>query len=567
MKKTNIFLLLFFLAAFLNASQLKAVKTNISATATIYTKSCNNPLDSVTVTLTAEFSPFNVYTEISDTNGVAMFDGLDEGLYTISGSKFRYNTTELNSISVGNGFSMDLQLSEKAYPVRNFKVDPLSSLATWDAPRITALSLEGFEDTAFPPQGWETMGNNSINWHRNDTLIGNIPEWDSHYAECNYYVSGKSSREHHYLITPPVDLRESNNYQMNFDRFISTEYEMGRLEYTLDNGATWVVLTVFPPSLEWKPDDCPLTPLSGEDGYSNIRFAFDYEGDYYSYGMAVDNVEIVGDTAAVVSYDLFLNDVLVATLPPDQTSYTFKDLVYGENYTAKIRANYSCNVSEPVTYVWQSTYLYPPRNVSDGYVYNTKDVPVYWSPPAKCTPDSLFVNPEGGDGSPDRNQWDLQFSWSPQYNDGENGIESDGNFIYTSKWNGNRFSKYTLDGVWIEDFTIDGVSHIRDMAYDGTYFYGGAVDYTVYKMDFDNHTLINTFQAPVKVRAIAYNNSDQTFYASNLGPDIYEFTADGTTVSSFTVNEVTNAYGMAYDNCSFNGPFLWLYNQGENNLV
>ena len=76
-----------------------------------------------------------------------------------------------------------------------------------------------------------------------------------------------------------------------------------------------------------------------------------------------------------------------------------------------------------------------------------------------------------------RDTWDLQFSFPTAIP--EAGGETDGNFIYTAGWNTSDFYKYDLDGNLLETFTIAGVSSIRDMAYDGQYFYGGAAATTI----------------------------------------------------------------------------------------
>ena len=44
-------------------------------------------------------------------------------------------------------------------------------------------------------------------------------------------------------------------------------------------------------------------------------------------------------------------------------------------------------------------------------------------------------------------QFDLQFDWPVGIGGGEAGIETNGNYIYTSKWNGSgEYYKYQMDG-------------------------------------------------------------------------------------------------------------------------
>ncbi|MBT4576497.1 MAG: lamin tail domain-containing protein, partial [Candidatus Cloacimonetes bacterium] len=63
--------------------------------------------------------------------------------------------------------------------------------------------------------------------------------------------------------------------------------------------------------------------------------------------------------------------------------------------------------------------------------------------------------------------FDLQFSYPAGVGGGEAGFETDGNFLYTTKWNGDVFYRYALDGTYIEEFTVAGAAGVRDLAYDG----------------------------------------------------------------------------------------------------
>jgi hypothetical protein len=150
---------------------------------------------------------------------------------------------------------------------------------------------------------------------------------------------------------------------------------------------------------------------------------------------------------------------------------------------------------------------------------------------------------------------------------GQAGCECDGNYIYTALWNSNSFIKYTIDGTYVETFQITGVSEIRDLAYDGKYFYGSNVSTTVYIMDFTNKNLVSTFTAPESVRAIAYDNSSDAFYANNWSADIVKFNKLGVELNRFSVGAYGSYYGFAYDSSTDGGPYLWGYSQDGNELV
>lgn len=156
--------------------------------------------------------------------------------------------------------------------------------------------------------------------------------------------------------------------------------------------------------------------------------------------------------------------------------------------------------------------------------------------------------------------WDLQFTAPCGDANGEAGIETDGNFIYTTKWNGTGFFKYEMDGTFIGPMMVGNVSGIRDLAFDGTYFYGGAAATTVYKMDFSTQTLVGQFTAPTAVRAIAYDYDEDGFYANNWSTPIVLFDASGATLNTLPTAGDESYYGFAYDN-NDGDKFLYGFSQ------
>ncbi|MBE0639325.1 MAG: T9SS type A sorting domain-containing protein, partial [Bacteroidales bacterium] len=154
--------------------------------------------------------------------------------------------------------------------------------------------------------------------------------------------------------------------------------------------------------------------------------------------------------------------------------------------------------------------------------------------------------------------YDLQFEFACGDASGEAGVETDGNYIYTTKWNGAGFFKYELDGTFLGAFQVGSVSAIRDLAYDGMYFYGGAAATTVYKMDFNTNTLIGQFTAPVAVRAIGYDEGADGFWANNWSTTLTLFDDAGAVLNTIATNGDESFYGLAYDP---QGPFLWGYSQ------
>jgi len=105
---------------------------------------------------------------------------------------------------------------------------------------------------------------------------------------------------------------------------------------------------------------------------------------------------------------------------------------------------------------------------------------------------------------------------------------------------------------------VAGASHIRDMAYDGEYFYGGAGSSPIYQMDFATHTLIGTIAFSGDAgRAIAYDDEFDGFWTNNWSSDIILIDRTGGMLNS--IGAPPSIYGLAYDMFTDGGPFLWLF--------
>nr|NQU90625.1 carboxypeptidase regulatory-like domain-containing protein [Bacteroidota bacterium] len=156
--------------------------------------------------------------------------------------------------------------------------------------------------------------------------------------------------------------------------------------------------------------------------------------------------------------------------------------------------------------------------------------------------------------------FDLQFAYDVETTSGlvsHAGAETDGNFFYTAIWNSANINKFALDGTFIETFTIAGVTGLRDLAFDGTYFYGAAAGTNFWEMDFTNKTLVSTITAPAAVRACAYDNNADGFWGNNWAADMLLFDRSGTQLNS--IAGVPSMYGCAYDKLTAGGPSLWFF--------
>ena len=348
----------------------------------------------VEVTLVGHNYPYDVLFGVSGTDGVITFDSVIDGVYDINVFKVAYQNLFFANVPIYNDYNLAVVLQENNFPPRNLVVDPLTSVATWDEALIEQIQLEDFEGSTFPPQGWTKVSNDPgsvAEWNRWNEYNGDWvipPQFED--GTSSWFAAAISDAEsvhdgsNDLLITPMLDLRESETFALYFDSYFDGAYgQLARIEYSTDGGATWELLQEMTPAAAWTPMMVDLSPLSGiPAGNGQIWFAFhsDDQNEFFS-GWAIDNVSIHNGSAPILGYYVYLDDGFVAQTAPEIRTYTYGDLVYGTEYTAAVRALYSCGLSDAIYYTWTSTYLYPPRELGDEYVYNTNEVPLMWLPP------------------------------------------------------------------------------------------------------------------------------------------------------------------------------------------
>lgn len=151
--------------------------------------------------------------------------------------------------------------------------------------------------------------------------------------------------------------------------------------------------------------------------------------------------------------------------------------------------------------------------------------------------------------------WDMLFTFdvvTESGGPGNAGAEFDGTNFYSTRWASNLLHEYDSSGSLITQFSIPGVTGLRDLAYseDTGYFYGGASASTIYEMDFSSQSLIGTITGSGwACRSIANNDDDDVLYTrANWNDPVYVIDRDtGATLSTFSTG-IASVYGMAYDN-------------------
>lgn len=164
----------------------------------------------------------------------------------------------------------------------------------------------------------------------------------------------------------------------------------------------------------------------------------------------------------------------------------------------------------------------------------------------------------------------LFYSFSANAFLGEYGAESDGNTIYATQWLSDSLAAYDMSGNLIEKFTIYGVEKVRDLAYDGQYYYGSPSEFYFYVLDLDNKIAVDTVFTSFRIRGMAYDPAGDVLWASeHWSPMFYKMDKQGNILDSWLPSGVTMdaISGLAYDNLSMGGPFLWGFSQDSTGAV
>jgi hypothetical protein len=148
------------------------------------------------------------------------------------------------------------------------------------------------------------------------------------------------------------------------------------------------------------------------------------------------------------------------------------------------------------------------------------------------------------------------------------GVEFDGTYFWVTGRHPDdevhKLHKYDRDGNYIESFN-QGTSSVwgwRDLAFDGTYLYASDENQFA-QIDPSTGQRISTLPMPSgftpPLRGLAYDPATDHFWAVNFASNIIEFTRAGQIVNSY-FNSLS-AYGLAWDDVSEGGPWLWVFSQ------
>ena len=170
---------------------------------------------------------------------------------------------------------------------------------------------------------------------------------------------------------------------------------------------------------------------------------------------------------------------------------------------------------------------------------------------------------------------DILFTYDVETPTGDTGclgVEFDGTYLWVTGRDSphediHKLHKFDADGNLITTYE-QGTSSTwgwRDLAWDGTYLYASDEN-ELAKIDPATGGVVELLPKPagfetVPCRGLAYDPATDHFYTANWASNIVEFDRSGNIINSYA-NELS-VYGLAWDNVTDNGPWLWVYSQDE----
>jgi len=169
-----------------------------------------------------------------------------------------------------------------------------------------------------------------------------------------------------------------------------------------------------------------------------------------------------------------------------------------------------------------------------------------------------------------RDTFNLSFSFEPLAFVGDYGIGSDGNVLYVTQWYGDSIAKYDQFGTILDIFTIPTVERVRDLGYDGQYYYCSRNADFFYVLDLDNKLLVDTVHTGFNMRGMDYDPVEGVLWTSgDWEPKFHKIDLDGNILDFWIAGGMTmnSISGLAVDNSTYGGPFLWGFSQDSSGAM
>ena len=403
--------------------------------------------------------------------------------------------------------------------VANVDIETNEVSLTWNQPYFSNFILEGY------------------NVYRNNIKIN-----DELITETSYSYVEAEQGGFHYYVTAKYSEGES---EASFFDFLAIKYLVSFVEGTVTELSSGEPIENAAISIGL------YTTTSGPDG----SFAIDHiPPDTYDLIIEADAYNIYNEPIVIPPGETVQADVEL-TAPDLEYNIDEINVQVATGNQKEVALSIINNGNGPANWVAKIFYegIYKNSNMlqSSG---SGKESDIQPNIKGEKKPLSLFTD-------------DFQFTYDMNAPTGLGGIisaETDGYNFYVVPFNSSEIFKFSLEGELLETFYISGVTNLRDLAWDGTYFYAGKASNEIFIMDFVNKELIGSIYVNATVRSIAYDVEADGFWVNNWDSDLLLFDRAGSLLNS--IAGVPNLYGSAYDNISEGGPYIWIFATPESGI-
>ncbi|MBE0661116.1 MAG: fibronectin type III domain-containing protein, partial [Bacteroidales bacterium] len=340
------------------------------------------------------FPQYN-YNATTNADGEVEFIDVWKGNYDLTVFKFAYDPYMMNVEIEDATHMFNVSLMETPIPPTGLYVNPVQIHATWEAPEISLdLLAENWSSGGFTANAW-TIDPPTPHWSVITTFGNPAPS-------ARFYFSPSITNYSHAMVSQEFSGVGLPSIMLKYDLYLSN-YSTATLEQMgvdVWNGSSWVNVANYTNaggSIAWTSYTHDITQHALGQNFK-VRFRAYGANSFNINNWNIDNIMVYGEVAdggdrSVLGYFVYLDDVVAGFTEETFFQYQPEYVNYGQTYTAGVQAVYESGISEMITYVFTSQFLYPPCNLEGEDVGHA--VALTWEAPGTCDP---FGGGGGGGG-------------------------------------------------------------------------------------------------------------------------------------------------------------------------
>jgi hypothetical protein len=337
------------------------------------------------------------YSAIVPADGIVFFENVWKGTYNISVIKTNYDPWGYTNYVIDGDETFDVYLLEVTDPPENLYVDPLTLLATWDAPTgFLDVFNETWNGGSLAYNGWTLDPATGNNWAYYAYMGNPSPcAW--------FYWSPSYTNYSQNLVSRVFDGSTLSALTLEYDIYLSN-FSTSTLEQCaveIWDGSAWQMLANYTNSggsIPWTHTMLDVTEyIAGHD--FQLRFRANGEDSYNINYWVIDNIHFYSNyPKGVIGYNVYLDAQVAGFTTQDFFEYNPATINWGQTYISAVDAYYASGFSDKIYYQWTSAWLPPPRNLmgeDQGHIaYLTWEMPVSpWAPVGGGWEELMAANP------------------------------------------------------------------------------------------------------------------------------------------------------------------------------